>query len=167
MRKNALNPMPADWNAIRAAVLQRAAGHCEFCGVKEGTLRATRAVELVTTADAAQLPLWGVPAPGPATSIKVVRVVLSVAHLRHDRDDKDLRWIRALCVVCHFRHDGTTRRLHKHVLARKAGQQYLPGLVEHCEPHLCETYDTHLQCDHAERDWCCDVLSPGDVVSRR
>jgi hypothetical protein len=114
-----VNPYPADWQAIRARVLERAAGHCEFCGVRAGTMQLGKLLEV--PGDGQQIPLLG----SPRAAVLIQRlwpVVLTCAHLRHDRADRDLAYIRALCQRCHLSYDRNDRWHLRRVKARLAGQ---------------------------------------------
>lgn len=77
------NRYPRDWKAIRMAVLERAGGCCEGspaypdCRAKNG-------------------------APHPVTGS---RVVLTVAHLDHTPETRELAQLRAWCQRCHLTYD--------------------------------------------------------------
>ncbi len=74
---------PANWEELRAAVLQRAGNACEWCGAKNGE-------------------------PHPRTGSKVV---LTVAHVYdHRPEEASLDNLAALCQKDHNRHDSTRRR---------------------------------------------------------
>jgi len=68
---------PANWRDIRAAILQRAANTCEWCGAENHE-------------------------PHPVTG---ARVVLTVAHINHDIENNAPGNLAALCQRCHQRHD--------------------------------------------------------------
>lgn len=139
MRKNRVNPLPADWSVLRAQVLERAENCCEMCGIANGALYEAERVELITAADVAQLPLLPGDASPPSHTVefpRLVRVVLAIAHLRHDRTDRDLDYLQALCQRCHLEYDGMDRVHQRRVVARLAGQSYLPGMASEFEPHL-------------------------------
>jgi hypothetical protein len=81
---------PANWKTdIRPAILKRAGNCCEFCGVKNG--------ELVYR--------WPMRRASPFTFPKLVKIVLTVAHLNHDITDNRPENLRALCQRCHLTHD--------------------------------------------------------------
>lgn len=71
---------PADWKAISHRIrFERAKGKCEWCGAAHG------AYEIHTG--------------------KIVKIVLTCAHLDHDPTHNDDSNLAALCQACHLRHD--------------------------------------------------------------
>lgn len=84
---------PKNWKEIREAILKRANNCCEFCGVSNHSYHFN-----------------------PKTG-KVVRVVLTIAHLNHTPEDCRPENLRALCQRCHNQYDAKhraeTRRKHK------------------------------------------------------
>lgn len=77
---------PKDWKAISLAARERANNRCEFCDVGNGEF---------------------VERPGE----RLVRIVLTVAHLDHRPENCDAANLRALCQRCHLRYD------HEHHMA--------------------------------------------------
>jgi len=75
---------PANWRDIRAAILQRAANTCEWCGAENHE-------------------------PHPVTG---ARVVLTVAHINHDIENNAPGNLAALCQRCHLRHDAKLHARH-------------------------------------------------------
>lgn len=115
---------PADWKAVSKRILDRAADHCERCGVPNGVMihRAT---------SSAGDPLWrmaddtayedsrcantGNTVPDTSEDTidmnrKPVRVVLTVAHLNHTPEDCADENLRAWCQRCHNIYDAPMRR---------------------------------------------------------
>lgn len=87
---------PRNWKEIRAGILTRAGGCCEWCGAPNGeTVR--RAVGGTNW--------WRLDAPDRYGECRQVRVVLTVAHLDHDVANNDPDNLRALCQRCHLRWD--------------------------------------------------------------
>lgn len=90
---------PKNWKQIRKDILQRANNRCEFCGVenyaegyrdKDGNFIISEGVQQeADTIDGE----------------KIIRIVLTVAHLDHDPQNNDYNNLRALCQRCHLRHD--------------------------------------------------------------
>ena len=68
---------PPNWSEISLATRQEAGWRCQFCGAAHGQ-------------------------PNPLTGS---RVVLTVAHLDHDTTNSAPENRRALCQLCHLRHD--------------------------------------------------------------
>lgn len=123
-----LNVLPDDWHDLRQAALALHGQRCVRCGVRDG---ASVLIAASDTDNDAQLTLWPVQrAPGLA---RIGRVTLTVAHVRHDRADRDLAYLWPLCVRCHFANDRADRAALQLVRARYAGQLYLPTL-EDCDP---------------------------------
>lgn len=85
---------PKDWKAIRAQVLERAGHRCEGSPRYPDCRAADRE-------------------PHPVTGS---RVVLTVAHLDHTPETRDLDKLRALCQRCHL----TMDRDHRVAEARRA-----------------------------------------------
>ena len=85
---------PSNWKDIRNDILSRANNRCEFCGVENHTYRKN--------------------AQG-----KMIRVVLTIAHLDHTPENCDPSNLRALCQKCHNAYDAPhraeTRKMGKEV----------------------------------------------------
>ena len=76
---------PKEWIAIRAYVMERADNNCEFCGVKNYSIRINS------------------------------RIVLSVAHLDQHPENNTFSNLAALCQKCHLAHDEPFRMYHSFV----------------------------------------------------
>jgi 5-methylcytosine-specific restriction endonuclease McrA len=104
---------PANWKEIRAAILERAGHKCEQCNAANCT-RICRGVDAdvdtYMTAEAevfdadtgeylgrARMSEWRVG--------KMVRIVLTIAHLDHAPENCDPANLLALCQRCHLRYD--------------------------------------------------------------
>ncbi len=123
-----MNTLPADWSELRQAALALHGHRCVRCGVRDG---ASVLIAASDTEDDTQLMLW--PVERARGIPRIGRVTLTVAHIRHDRADRDLAYLWPLCVRCHFDHDRADRAALALVRARYAGQLYLPTL-EDCDP---------------------------------
>lgn len=97
---------PPDWKEIRAAVLERAGHKCEVCGVpnhvtgardKTGNWRDSQYIAGMNGTEGDIL--------FDSKHPKIIRVVLTVAHLNHDVTDNDLGNLKALCQLHHLQHD--------------------------------------------------------------
>lgn len=75
---------PADWKQIRRRILDRAGNRCEFCGVENHSLRKNG-------------------------NGKLVKIVLTIAHLDHTPENCSPDNLRALCQRCHNRYDAKHR----------------------------------------------------------
>lgn len=67
---------PENWKEIRADILKRADNRCEFCGIKNYTIRENGS-----------------------------KVILTIAHLDHTPENCDYENLRALCQKCHNNYD--------------------------------------------------------------
>jgi hypothetical protein len=123
-----LNPLPADWSDLRQRALALHGHRCVRCGVRDG---ASVLIDAGAPDACAQLALW--PTERVPHMPRIGRVTLTVAHIRHDRADRDPAYLWPLCVPCHFRNDRADRAALMLVRARYAGQLYLPTL-EDCDP---------------------------------
>lgn len=91
-----------DWELISLAIRERAEGRCEWCAAEHGQ-------------------------PHPVTGS---RVVLTVAHLNHEKLDNREVNLAALCQRCHLNHDREQHELNRRrTLAGRlaAGQRDLFG----------------------------------------
>ena len=88
---------PPDWKAISARIRERAGNRCEQCGVENGALIMRQALG------------------------KLVKIVLTVAHLDHDTTHNTDDNLACLCQRCHLNYD----RAHnlRAIAARRARQR--------------------------------------------
>jgi 5-methylcytosine-specific restriction endonuclease McrA len=111
---------PKDWSTISASIRERAGNKCEDCGVPnyeyggrapDGTWhKSLPRGEKLLTLD------W--PKPGeyawckgwPHEQLRIVRIVLTVAHLDHQPENCDPSNLRCWCQRCHNRYDMAERR---------------------------------------------------------
>ena len=93
---------PKDWKDIRASILERAKNKCEFCGVQNHSFHKRE---------------------------KVVRIVLTVAHLDHMPENNLPNNLKALCQKCHLdydrEHHQKSRKENKRLDLKDLGQQTL------------------------------------------
>jgi len=100
------NDYPPNWlSEIRPVILKRAGNRCEGSPAYPEC-----------RADNAQ--------PHPVTGS---RVVLTIAHLDHDKMNSDPRNLRAWCQRCHLWYD-IKRHTHNRYENRRSGIPYLPGM---------------------------------------
>lgn len=100
---------PKEWKAISKAIRERSGGRCECtgeCGLHGGSLKPRRCVELHL-----KKAIW---ARG--------RVVLTVAHLNHQKADCRDDNLKAMCNRCHLRIDVV-----QHLANRRRGQEERSG----------------------------------------
>ena len=121
-----------DWDAIRAEVIRRAGNQCERCGVNNrayGYRDPEGEFQEVTRASAEALSIDG--------EVKVIRIVLTLAHLDHDPSNNGIPGARpnllALCQRCANLHDlphrknkaARTRHEADRLYAEQMGQEEL------------------------------------------
>jgi 5-methylcytosine-specific restriction endonuclease McrA len=111
-----LSRYPANWPQIRADVLERARHRCEFCGVANyalgGRMRSGRFLRALPLGERRLGLEWPEPgswawcgSDGVRDYLRIIRIVLTVAHLDHTPENCALENLRALCQRCHLAHD--------------------------------------------------------------
>lgn len=71
---------PSNWlSEIRPAILKRADNKCELCGISNYAIRSS-----------------------PARPGRKTKIVLTIAHLDHNKDNNDHCNLSALCQKCHL-----------------------------------------------------------------
>ena len=118
---------PANWKTeIRPAILKRAGNRCEKCGVpnlaqgyrdKSGKFHALNAFQCGLAS------LCG---------HRVFRIVLTVAHLNHDRTDNRPENLAALCQRCNLLHD---REQHRETRRRNREAESARKVVKSTDKH--------------------------------
>ena len=114
---------PPNWKTeIVPAVLNRAGNCCEFCGLPNGTWIKSVEVLIYDRAirDYALRRIWlskgdfiRLARYYPNSTIKDVRVILTVAHLDHNPESDNFDRLRALCQYCHLLYDSREKRRNK------------------------------------------------------
>lgn len=90
---------PKNWKQIRNDILVRANNKCEFCGVEnhaEGYR--TKSGDFVKSEGIQQ-------EVDALDGEKIIKIVLTIAHLDHNPQNNDYQNLRALCQRCHLRYD--------------------------------------------------------------
>lgn len=94
---------PKNWKELRFAILIRANDRCEFCGV-ENSAKGWRdrfgefhPLCALATASVRDLRLM--------TGKRVIKIVLTIAHMDHDPANCDPDNLKALCQMCHLNYD--------------------------------------------------------------
>lgn len=118
------NRYPKDWAAISASIRERAHNRCEECGVKNYELGGRR------KHDGAWMKAHPIGTDGMSTTwpqpgewawcgdaehqgiarLRIVRIVLTVAHLDHQPENCNPANLRCWCQRCHNRYDAANRR---------------------------------------------------------
>lgn len=107
---------PAHWPQIRARILARAGHCCERCGVRNYALggRTERGTFLIAGPSEERGLELAFPAPGTwawcyrdgiRAYLRVIRIVLTIAHLDHVPENCADENLLALCQRCHLLHD--------------------------------------------------------------
>lgn len=119
---------PANWREIRAAVIERAGNHCEWCGVenhqygsrdKNGTFHSNLEIREMGHKEIEFL--FGDLTP------KEIRIVLTIAHLDHTPENCAPDNLAALCQKCHLNYDAQYHAMRRMETRAKALQVALPG----------------------------------------
>ena len=101
---------PPDWIERRERILKRAEQRCEECGVRNYSqgYRLPDGKFIVLDGNAIE--------EAKAQGVKVITIVLTIAHLDHDETNWDVPDYRlaALCQRCHLRYDISEKRKRKH-----------------------------------------------------
>lgn len=106
---------PPDWDQISLRVRQRAGNACEFCGVRNGWLGGRTRDGVFYRANpldcGGRMPRPGERAwctdrrNGRAERLRIIRIVLTVAHLDHTPENCADENLKALCQRCHLSYD--------------------------------------------------------------
>ncbi len=95
---------PKNWKQIREAILKRANNKCEFCGVENHT-------EGYRDKDGNFIKSTGMQQEADELDgEKIIRIVLTIAHLDHNPQNCDPNNLRALCQKCHNIYDKEHRK---------------------------------------------------------
>jgi 5-methylcytosine-specific restriction endonuclease McrA len=109
---------PKDWPAISAAIRARANHRCEDCGVPNGELGGRSPSGKWHKAKAKGEKLLRIEWPQPGeewwcegydTQLRIVRIVLTVAHLDHTPENCSPENLKAWCQRCHNAYDAPMR----------------------------------------------------------
>jgi len=102
---------PADWPDIRNRILARAKMRCEICGLANGAIgqRDMQGIFRELSPAEAEIAL--------IDGEKVIKVVLTIAHLDHTPENCADENLRAMCQQCHNRYDVNHRCDSRKVIA--------------------------------------------------
>lgn len=101
---------PADWKAIRERILRRAGHRCEWPGCNAyhrsaGYWRADRFVPMPRVLSEAGAKVGDEIACADGSTIEIIMIVLTIAHLDHQPENCDPANLRAWCQRHHLRYD--------------------------------------------------------------
>lgn len=104
---------PKDWPQIRAAILERASNKCEKCNAPNRTRIARGAGKDANTYMTAEADVYcdesgqylGMCRHSEYDLLRMVDIVLTVAHLDHTPENCAPENLRAWCQQCHLRYD--------------------------------------------------------------
>lgn len=91
---------PPHWEEISLAARARAGNRCQFCGVENGALGWRERGQFIEFREFIE---GKYPLPIPVS--KIIKIVLTVAHLDHNPANCADENLRALCQQCHLRYD--------------------------------------------------------------
>lgn len=102
---------PPDWKEIRERILKRAGNRCECCGLENYSF-------VWSCKNSNKKTMWFLYPNDLFLESKMVKVVLTIAHLDHDETNHDVKddRLKAMCQLCHLRYDAEEkkkRRLNK------------------------------------------------------
>jgi hypothetical protein len=104
---------PKKWKTeIRDAILQRAKNCCEFCGVENYAIGYRdkngfwNDIEMSFAGDV-------IAEDARDMGYKVIKIVLTIAHLDHNVNNNDFSNLKALCQRCHNRYDVGFRKANR------------------------------------------------------
>jgi 5-methylcytosine-specific restriction endonuclease McrA len=90
---------PKNWKQIRKSILERANNHCEFCGVENYA-------EGYRDSEGKFVESYGMQQEADALDgEKIIKIVLTIAHLDHNPQNCYPENLRALCQKCHLNYD--------------------------------------------------------------
>lgn len=113
-----------DWHNISKAVRAAAGNKCEECGVSNGAiiLRTKNAWRYICATEYHWIKAKqnsGYTHAGAIKSLGFTKIILTVAHVDHDKTNNELSNLKAWCQRCHLHHD----RL-QHADNRKYGRNH-------------------------------------------
>lgn len=118
---------PANWKTeIRPAILKRAGDRCEKCGVENSVFGYRDRAGVFHRSEGLQAEA------DVLDGHRVFRIVLTVAHLNHDRTDNRPENLAALCQRCHLLHD---REQHRETRRRNREAESARKVVKSTDKH--------------------------------
>ena len=99
---------PSNWNEIRERILQRAKNKCECCGYYNGM----KIISFKFEGKTSWIPYNDFKDKMNDIVFKIVKVVLTIAHLDHDETNHNVSddRLKAMCQLCHLRYDAEEKK---------------------------------------------------------
>lgn len=101
------NKYPKNWKSeIRPAILERDGNKCKWCGVPNYSV-------IIRAKDGS----WEILEPSTSLEaleldgVRLTKIILTVAHVDHNRYNNDFNNLAALCQRCHLNHDKGQHRM--------------------------------------------------------
>jgi len=112
------NRYPKNWNEISHYIrVVRAQGKCEFCGVENYSIGFWMRDKFIKIENSHQGEMDELDAI--AAGYKIIKIVLTTAHLDHIPENCDESNLKALCQRCHNRYDVKHRKHTRHETKNK------------------------------------------------
>jgi hypothetical protein len=111
-----------EWKRISKEIREREGNCCKFCGIANGSIIRTIDRLAATKEDLDKYDAYRAVkfSHGPALkAAQLTKIVLTVAHIDHDKDNNDFNNLAALCQRCHLKLD-----LNSHITNRKYGRKW-------------------------------------------
>jgi hypothetical protein len=109
---------PANWKEISKSIRERAGDRCEFCGVSNYAVgyrnSANEFIEIECSFAGDMEALDAI-----SEGYKIIKIILTVAHLDHNPSNCDPANLRCLCQKCHNTYDRKHRNINAQATNRK------------------------------------------------
>ena len=113
------------WRLISKLIRKREKQCCKFCGIRNGFVGKRQKSGAIRELCGTEWDMYysklrnGYNAAGALKSLGFTKVVLTVAHLDHDKKNNRFNNLAALCQRCHLKHDAQ-----QHTANRKYGRNH-------------------------------------------
>lgn len=98
------NRYPDNWEEIRKEILKRAENKCEFCGVENYAIGYRDDSGEFCKVEGMEGEVAGL------EERKIIKIILTIAHLNHKPEDNRPENLKALCQKCHNNYDSEHRK---------------------------------------------------------
>ncbi len=110
------------WTLIRRLILNRAKMKCEECGIENYKIIQKGSRETITKQQlerVKELALIGFSSIKALKEVECTRIILTIAHMDHDKTNNLFSNLKALCQKDHLSHDAA-----QHTMNRKYGRNW-------------------------------------------